>query len=229
VERLRERFPTFSADVVAQTLREQDGHAGQAASVLREMSTADTRVVDPDDYEHVKTLLTSPMMFKHVCREHFIKFDKNCDGVLNMEEVKVLTSAIYESFGLSMPKEKSVRAFFDANDANHDGVLSEKEFRKFFERFLRYTFVDVGKQRRTKAIDDQGLSPGYPSRRLSRRALDIKRAECLDSNVPRPGSGAALKQVQIELLNEMALLSQDNDSPLPWTRPASRTSLGVQL
>ncbi|CAE7449030.1 unnamed protein product [Symbiodinium sp. CCMP2456] len=101
------------------------------------------REVDPDDQEHVKTLLTSPVMFAAVCKENFRKFDANGDGVLSWSEVLPLVNSLYESFGLQPPREGNLRSFFDATDLNKDGVLSEKEFKKFFECFLRYAFFDV--------------------------------------------------------------------------------------
>ncbi|CAJ1356234.1 unnamed protein product [Effrenium voratum] len=82
-------------------------------------------------------------MFAAVCKENFRKFDVNGDGVLSWTEVLPLVSTLYESFGLQPPREGNLRSFFDATDLNKDGVLSEKEFKKFFECFLRYAFFDV--------------------------------------------------------------------------------------
>jgi len=141
--RLCTRFPTFPPERVASILRESDGHAGQAAATLRDLSGTAMRAVDPDDAEHVRTLLSSPIMFKHACKEQFRKFDVNGDGVLQWQEILALVNALYSSFGLEVPREGSLKAFFDSTDDNHDGVLSEKEFNKFFEMFLRYAFFDV--------------------------------------------------------------------------------------
>lgn len=146
-ERLQERFPTVSADSVLQALRNHEGHAGSAAAELRDLTSAVVKAPDPDDAEHVATLLSSPVMFKHACKEEFKKFDANGDGVLEFDEVLQLTNNLYFSFGLQQPSQGSVRAFFDATDENADGVLSEREFRKFFEMFLRYSFFDIHKLR----------------------------------------------------------------------------------
>lgn len=150
-ENLQERFPTVDVEKVAQTLRDNDGHAGKAAAALRdyiEYSVGDKiRDADPDDREHVATLLSSPVMFAHACKENFRKFDVNRDGVLDFSEVLALTKELYGKFGLEAPSEGSLRGFFDATDENNDGVLSEKEFKKFFEMFLRYAFFDVHKLR----------------------------------------------------------------------------------
>eukprot|EP00439_Symbiodinium_sp_Y106_P042559 s3451_g5.t1 len=98
------------------------------------------REVDPDDQEHVKTLLTSPVMFAAV-------FDANGDGVLSWSEVLPLVNSLYESFGLQPPREGNLRSFFDATDLNKDSKggpsWSCTEFKKFFECFLRYAFFDV--------------------------------------------------------------------------------------
>jgi len=140
--RLSERFPSVPGARVAQALREHHGHAGEAAAVLRDLTGSHVKEADPDDVEHVSTLLSSPAMFKHACKEQFKKYDVNKDGVLEWEEVKALVNNLYEEFGLPLPSEGSLKAFFFATDENMDGVLSEREFRKFFEMFLRYAFFD---------------------------------------------------------------------------------------
>jgi len=140
--RLTERFPTVPGARIAQALRDHHGHAGEAASVLRDLTSSTVKEADPDDVEHVSTLLSSPAMFKHACKEQFRKFDINKDGVLEWDEAKCLVNTLYEEFGLQVPSEGSLKAFFYATDENQDGVLSEREFRKFFEMFLRYAFFD---------------------------------------------------------------------------------------
>lgn len=140
--RLSERFPTVPGARVAQALRDHHGHAGEAAAVLRDLTSCVVKEADADDVEHVSTLLSSPAMFKHACKEQFRKFDVNKDGVLEWDEVKQLVQNLYEEFGLQIPSEGSLKAFFYATDENMDGVLSEREFRKFFEMFLRYAFFD---------------------------------------------------------------------------------------
>lgn len=147
-DRLRDRFPSVPAHRVAQALREHDGHAGGAARMLRDLTSSVVKEADPDDVEHVATLLSSPSMFKHACKEQFRKYDVNGDGVLQWEEVLALVNQLYEEFGLQLPSEGSLKAFFYATDENQDGVLSEREFRKFFEMFLRYAFFDHLKLRK---------------------------------------------------------------------------------
>jgi len=158
-ERLCERFQAFAPDRVAQVLRECGGHAGQAASALRDLSGTAMRPVDPDDAEHVRTLLSSSVMFSHACKEHFRKFDTNCDGALDWREIVQLVNALYDDFGLQRPREGSLKAFFDATDDNHDGVLSEKEFKRFFEMFLRYAFFDVMNHKQMEAEATTSGSP----------------------------------------------------------------------
>lgn len=51
-----------------------------------------------------------------------------------------LTNHLCSYMGLERPGEKSLKAFFESSDTNHDGVLSDREFPKFFESFLRYAF-----------------------------------------------------------------------------------------
>jgi len=149
-DRLQERFPDVGANKIAAILLENNGHVGQAAAALRDLCGTGKRDVDPDDQEHVKTLLTSPVMFAAVCKENFRKFDVNGDGVLSWAEVLPLVNTLYESFGLQPPREGNLRSFFDATDLNKDGVLSEREFKKFFECFLRYAFFDVAQKESNK-------------------------------------------------------------------------------
>eukprot|EP00927_Polykrikos_kofoidii_P071948 TRINITY_DN68126_c0_g1_i1.p1 TRINITY_DN68126_c0_g1~~TRINITY_DN68126_c0_g1_i1.p1 ORF type:complete len:440 (-),score=74.29 TRINITY_DN68126_c0_g1_i1:141-1460(-) len=146
-DRLRERFPTVAPERVAQALRNHDGHAGGAASELRDMTSFVVKPPDPGDSEHVATLLSSPVMFKHACKEQFKKFDTNGDGVLQWTEILQLVNELYYSFGLQEPSENCLKAFFHATDENGDEVLNEREFRKFFEMFLRYAFFDVVKMK----------------------------------------------------------------------------------
>ncbi|CAE8674495.1 unnamed protein product, partial [Polarella glacialis] len=142
-ERLCERFSEHGPERIASILRDNSGHAGQAAAALRDLSGSDRGEVDPDDQEHVQTLLTSAAMFSHICKENFRKFDANHNGVLEWTEILLLVNALYENFGLKQPREGFLKSFFEANDANKDGVLSEKEFKIFFEHFLRHAFFDA--------------------------------------------------------------------------------------
>eukprot|EP00928_Gymnodinium_smaydae_P062223 TRINITY_DN46133_c0_g1_i1.p1 TRINITY_DN46133_c0_g1~~TRINITY_DN46133_c0_g1_i1.p1 ORF type:complete len:201 (+),score=39.57 TRINITY_DN46133_c0_g1_i1:54-605(+) len=153
LESLSARFPTVDRTRVLQVLRDNNGHGGYAAASLRSLTSDGVREADADDIDHVATLLSSPAMFKHACKDQFRKFDKNRDGALDWDEVLALTAHLYERFGLEPPSEGTLQAFFDSTDENHDGVLSEREFRKFFESFLRHAYFDVHKLRE---IVDQG-------------------------------------------------------------------------
>mmetsp|Transcript_110795 Transcript_110795/g.278522 ORF Transcript_110795/g.278522 Transcript_110795/m.278522 type:complete len:453 (-) Transcript_110795:47-1405(-) len=159
LERLCERFETYGPERVVKILRDCNGHAGQAASTLRDLAGTEMRPVDPDDAEHVRTLLCSPLMFSHACKEHFRRYDVNGDGALEWSEIVGLVNALYENFGLQPPREGGLKAFFEATDTNGDGVLSEKEFKHFFECFLRYAFFDVVNHEQ-KAKEPQG-SPAH--------------------------------------------------------------------
>lgn len=147
-QRLCGRFPTIGAERVSQVLQECGGHAGQAAAALRDLTGDQVRPADPDDAEHVRTLLCSPMMFSHACKEQFRKFDANRDGYLQWAEILKLVASLYATFGLPPPPQGGVKAFFDASDANSDGILTEREFKHFFEGFLRYAFFDVKREKR---------------------------------------------------------------------------------
>lgn len=169
-DRLCERFANFPAQKVVDILRENNGHAGQAAAALRDLGGTGKRDVDPDDIEHVKTLLTSPVMFSHVCKENFRKFDTNGNGVLELKEVLHLVNALYDGFGLQPPREGNLRSFFEANDVNKDGVLSEKEFKTFFEMFLRYAFFDVTQKEHRRVDLASGPEPTAPEPQEEYRA-----------------------------------------------------------
>lgn len=138
--RLCERFPTVNAARVYQVLKDHGGHAGYAAAELRALSTDMPKPVDEEDSEHVAILLSNHTLFKQTCRAHFKKFDLNRNGTLEWEEVLGLTNHLCKYMGVEQPGENALKAFFDGSDANHDGVLTEREFPKFFESFLRYAF-----------------------------------------------------------------------------------------
>lgn len=193
--RLTERFPTVKKEVVAKILREHQGHAGSAAGALRDMTSANVKEADPDDVEHVSTLLSSPAMFKHACKEQFKKFDVNRDGVLEWEEVKDLTNNLYAEFGLQTPAEGALKAFFFATDENCDGVLSEREFRKFFEMFLRYAFFDHLKLRQMvekgQEIEQKRLALGIkPGQTMPKEARDNADADTVSPQDSRASSAS---------------------------------------
>jgi len=165
-ERLCERFPQYGAEKVSVILRENNGHAGQAAAALRDLGGSEKRAVDPDDQEHVKTLLTSPAMFAAVCKDNFRRFDANKDGYLEYDEVVPLVVSLYEGFGLQPPREGFVKSFFEANDVNKDGILSDSEFKNFFESLLRYAFFD---------IVNKDARPPRPQEDLSEREASAER------------------------------------------------------
>lgn len=164
LKRLQERYPSIAAERVQQALRDACGHAGIAARELREQTVGAVKEHDADDVEHVKTLLSSPAMFKHACQESFQAYDKNGDGVLDWKEVCALTGSLYFRFGFEQPPDHIVRAFFDSVDENRDGVLSEREFRKFFESFLRHAFFDPKKLQRIVDKSNQAVASSSPKR-----------------------------------------------------------------
>jgi len=196
------RFPTCSGEAIAHALRANNGHAGIAAKDLRDLTTGvGVKEVDPEDAEHVATLLSSPTMFKHACKTQFRKFDKNGDGVLDWPEVVALASELYRSFGLPSLSESSLRAVFDANDENRDGVLSENEFTNFFERFLRQSYFGsgssqllVGKQQ--QAQRPQEISLRSPCSGITAALLDS--VDCALSGKLSPGNAMLLNA---DLLN----------------------------
>jgi len=140
VERLHERFPTATPRKVIEVLRANHGHAGRAASDLRDATSEVVKEMDPDDSEHVATLLSNPALFKQTCKSHFKKYDVNRNGCLEWEEILALTEELCQVMGFPVPSEGRLTTFFEGSDANQDGVLSEREFTKFYEAFLRYAF-----------------------------------------------------------------------------------------
>jgi len=138
--RLSERFPAVKSERVHQVLKDHGGHAGYAAAELRAISTDTVKPVDPEDANHVAILLCNHSLFKQACRAHFKKFDLNHNASLEWDEVLALTNHLCNYMGVEQPSERSLQAFFEGSDANHDGVLTEREFPKFFESFLRYAF-----------------------------------------------------------------------------------------
>eukprot|EP00405_Crypthecodinium_cohnii_P055408 CAMPEP_0206614040 /NCGR_PEP_ID=MMETSP0325_2-20121206/57107_1 /ASSEMBLY_ACC=CAM_ASM_000347 /TAXON_ID=2866 /ORGANISM="Crypthecodinium cohnii, Strain Seligo" /LENGTH=523 /DNA_ID=CAMNT_0054134365 /DNA_START=105 /DNA_END=1672 /DNA_ORIENTATION=+ len=213
--RLCGRFASFPPERVLDVLREHDGHAGQTAAVLRDLSRTEMRPVDPDDAEHVKTLLSSPMIFQHACKEHFRRFDTNRNGVLEWKEIVLLVNSLYDNFGLPLPREGALHAFFNATDMNHDGVLSEQEFRTFFECFLRYAFFDV------VSNESKPKPPKEPRSPVRKIGAPVEVADCTTGPLPvltkqqkEPGKSPTQKQVegkQLQSLNAQSVGGQGDD------------------
>jgi len=170
LERLQERFPSVTAERVAQSLRKCGGHAGNAAKELRNMTSVNVREPDPDDVEHVSTLLSSPAMFKMACQDKFNEFDRDSIGTLDFDEIVALTNTLYQDFGLQQPSEACLRAFFQATDENNDGVLDEREFRKFFEMFLRYAYFEIEKLQK---LVDSAKQPVRVGQRVELNVDDV--------------------------------------------------------
>mmetsp|Transcript_58688 Transcript_58688/g.132280 ORF Transcript_58688/g.132280 Transcript_58688/m.132280 type:complete len:460 (-) Transcript_58688:236-1615(-) len=198
-ERLCERFPNFTPEKIAGILRENQGAGGQAAATLRDLLGTAMRPVDPDDAEHVRTLLSSPVMFSHACKEQFRKHDVNGDGVLEWTEVLELTNSLYENFGLEAPREGGLRAFFEANDTNKDGVLSEKEFKRFFECFLRYAFFDVVKHEQEQKAAQQAQAEETPTSPVHQVASPAKAQA---ASPPPENAGSRRRKTQDEAKKE---------------------------
>jgi len=148
---LRGRFPAVNSERIALALRDHQGHAGYAARELRGLVSGSVPDADIDDKEHVAMLLSSPPVFKAFCRDQFQKFDENGNKKLEWEEIVALTGSLHHTLGLQEPSNDTLWAFFNRSDANQDGALSEKEFRKFFESFLQHAFFDTDKLRKIVA------------------------------------------------------------------------------
>jgi Ca2+-binding EF-hand superfamily protein len=153
-------------------------------------------------------------MFKHACKEKFKKFDVNGDGVLEFDEVKNLTNSLYDEFGLQPPPEGALRAFFCATDENQDGVLSEREFRKFFEMFLRYAFFDHLKLRQMvehgQALEaKRGSSNG---KSLKRQTTDVWEL-CTDGKDSRASSASTAEKPPETLVSEPSPMSRSQSTP----------------
>lgn len=138
--RLCERFPGVRIEKVLEVLRDNGGHAGYAAADLRALSVDALKAADPEESEHVATLLKHQAVFKKACRAHFKKFDLNRNGTMERDEVVALVKELCEHLGVEPPCEKSMQAFFEGSHASQNGVLTEREFPKFFESLLRYAF-----------------------------------------------------------------------------------------
>lgn len=140
VVRLCERFPNVSVDRIVQALRDNGGHAGYAAADLRALSVDALQAADPEESEHVATLLKHQTVFKKACRAHFKKFDSNHNGTMERDEVVLLVQELCGHLGVEPPCQKTMQAFFEGSHASQNGVLTERDFPKFFESLLRYAF-----------------------------------------------------------------------------------------
>jgi len=192
-ENLCDRFPTFTKERVSQVLMNKGGHAGAAAGALRELSSSDFKSIEPEDTQQVEILLGNPMMrmmFTTACSTTFKKYDVNRDGNLSWAEVLCLTNELHHKFALEEPTEGSLRAFFEETDSNHDGVLSEEEFTKFFEGFLRRAFAcqpqtvppPASRQQQPPQEDSRGERGGRSNRDRGNRADEERDRRPRDSS-----------------------------------------------
>lgn len=210
IGRLQERFPEASQAQILEVLRSNFGHAGHAAADLRVLESGQVQEADPDDSEWVSTLLSNPHVFKQTCKDRFRKFDVNRNGYLDWPEVVSLITSLSKKLGLEAPTEKCLRSFFfDTTDENKDGKLSEKEFTKFFESFLRYAFF----MEHRRLVGNWSFQTGS-DRALGGCAFRVVQTKdwrmqfrCLSGNVPggisSPGSTTELFEVAgtLELLD----------------------------
>jgi hypothetical protein len=59
---------------------------------------------------------------------------------MERDEVVALVKELCGHLGVEPPFEKTMQAFFEGSHASQNGVLTEREFPKFFESLLRYAF-----------------------------------------------------------------------------------------
>eukprot|EP00927_Polykrikos_kofoidii_P063178 TRINITY_DN579_c0_g1_i1.p1 TRINITY_DN579_c0_g1~~TRINITY_DN579_c0_g1_i1.p1 ORF type:complete len:264 (+),score=52.84 TRINITY_DN579_c0_g1_i1:80-793(+) len=85
----------------------------------------------------VKNLLANHKCVEQISRSRFRRFDGNGNGVLELEELIQLANDLCVFLGLEVAPEEKLQTLFDACDKNHDHVLSEVEFLKFFRSFLK--------------------------------------------------------------------------------------------
>jgi len=196
IGRLQERFPEASQAQILEVLRTNFGHAGHAAADLRVLDSGEVQEADPDDSEWVSMLLSNPNVFKQTCKDRFRKFDVNRNGYLDWQEVVSLVTSLSKKLGLEAPTEKCLRSFFfDTTDENKDGKLSEKEFTKFFESFLRYAFF----MEHRRLVGNWHLRACCEFRVVQTRDWRMQ-FRCLSGNVPGgsalpPGSTTELFEV----------------------------------
>eukprot|EP00747_Dinoflagellata_sp_TGD_P221585 gnl/TRDRNA2_/TRDRNA2_93397_c0_seq1.p1 gnl/TRDRNA2_/TRDRNA2_93397_c0~~gnl/TRDRNA2_/TRDRNA2_93397_c0_seq1.p1 ORF type:complete len:226 (-),score=23.18 gnl/TRDRNA2_/TRDRNA2_93397_c0_seq1:85-762(-) len=96
-----------------------------------------------DPVSWIKLILGNPEMRDHKCNAAFKKFDRNNNGVLEWEELVQVIEMVCKNFDIEVPEEDKLRVMFDNCDKNHDMVLAETEFRKFFVELLEYLLLDL--------------------------------------------------------------------------------------
>jgi hypothetical protein len=194
VERLCERFPAFSPERVMEILIEADGHAGQAAARLRDLSASGMRPIDPEEAEHVKTILSSPTIFAAACQDQFQKYDLNQDSVLEWDEVLAMTNRLHQSFGLEPPRQGSLQEFFEESDVNGDGVLQLSEFTTFYEKFMRLAYGQLNNNGRLGGRNGSRIDWQQNGHRRQKQEKVADKSSILGADL---GLGLVLKQGQV--------------------------------
>lgn len=133
-------------------------HLSDEATILAVASGVSARQITMP-YTWARQLLESiPTCRQRAARERFQKFDVSRTGTLSLEELVALTADLCEFLGLDQPEAGKLRTLFDRCDKNHDAVLQEQEFVKFFEAYLKFALprLDVI-ERKTEEdyIEDQ--------------------------------------------------------------------------
>lgn len=124
------------------------------------------RDADFEEARKVAAILSNSSAFRHQCRECFKRRDSNGDGALPWGEVECVILALYRSFGLRDPCVPSLRSFFEVADGVGGRVFSEKEFRRYFEGFLRHSYFDEHLQRaKARRSSLRGQGAGHSRRR----------------------------------------------------------------
>ena len=109
--------------------------AVQASVQLAKLSKSSDRPWEYRARQSVEALLTDKSLRERFQRRHFANADVDGDGALQYEEVADAIAAMCDELAVTPPSD--VDELIANFDANRDGVLSQREFRKLLDDTLR--------------------------------------------------------------------------------------------
>lgn len=87
----------------------------------------------------VNDLLKDEKQLDLVIKNAFNSYDKNKNGLLDLDEVESILMTFSKQNNLPNPTRKESESVFQSLDLNKDGKIDYNEFKIFFTQFLKNT------------------------------------------------------------------------------------------
>ena len=98
--------------------------------------------------EKIEDMLENDDMIEKMAPEVLAEYDKNKDGVLQLDECTKFMTTVYEKFGCGKPKPQRVVDIFNQKDSNKNGTLELEEVKGLVKSMLKFTKEEI-----TDALD----------------------------------------------------------------------------